>query len=261
VKKELTIADLRPAAYNPRLITPTQKLALRDSYLKYGDLSGITFNTTTGNLVGGHQRCELFKKSSRVVRNAHKDSMGTVAVGHVEVPGKDGKTLKIPYREVAWTVDVEMAANIAANAAGGSFDQVKLGKIIKRLEKHKFPIESIPIDSIELSRAIRTFEYLNRDNDKTVPVSGHLRRIAKADMSEHWQGMPEYEHKDMMAHRKIIVNFASDDDVAKFAARIGQKIGPNERSIWFPPARIDTYADKCYTAQPAVRRVASRKQG
>ncbi len=161
--REMTLDDLSPAKYNPRTITPVQVDALRKSYARFGDLSGIVYNQTTRNLVGGHQRVDLYRKSknAKVVRHEHRDAIGTVAVGHILVPTEKG-AIRIPYREVAWDGDTERAANIAANAAGGTFDQLKLGRVLDGLERRRFPIESIPLDTVQFKRAVRIFEYMNR---------------------------------------------------------------------------------------------------
>lgn len=51
---------------------------------------------------------------------------------------------------------------------------------------------------------------------------------------EHWQGMPEFEQDDQLAHRRLIVNFKTDGDVADFFSLIGQNDTGKTRSIWFP---------------------------
>jgi ParB-like chromosome segregation protein Spo0J len=75
---------------------------------------------------------------------------------------------------------------------------------------------------------------------------------AIVDPSAEWKGMPEFEHEDLTAHRKIIVNFASDADVEDFARKIGQPITEKARSIWHPKAEIGHFADKRYVADDSV---------
>lgn len=162
---ERSLKELRPSDYNPRVITTTQKDALKGSYQRFGDLSGIIFNRKTKNLVGGHQRTELYRKTPgvKVEYKDFKDATGTVALGYVLVPLKNGGTMRIPYREVLWDAPTEMAANIAANAGGGSFEYIGLGKVIKKLQKSKFEMEDIPLDMLEMRRALAVFDSIERD--------------------------------------------------------------------------------------------------
>ena len=242
--RDITVEDLKPAPYNPRVITREQRQALSTSLLQYGDLSGIVFNRRTGQLVGGHQRVAFFRKaaSKKIVKEPRIDSTGTVAVGYVAI--QDAKTKKIHrhhYREVDWDVHTEMAANIAANAAGGDFDTVKLGSVLDKLEKRRFPIDTIPLDTVEFQRAKHAHEYVVNARKGSEP--------SQKSTVDHWQGMPEYDHEDQKPFRQLIVNFASSEDLQKFARCIKQNIGDKIRSIWFPPAPIERYADKVYKTQ------------
>ena len=188
--RELTINDLREAPYNPRSITPLQKEALRKSYVRYGDLSGIIYNRTTKNLIGGHQRISLFRAKARqavIKRTELRDATGTVAVGFIAVPRDGGGTIRIPYREVEFDPAKEMAANIAANASGGEFDSVKLGRVLRKLEEKKFAIEDTALDSVEIRRALRLFDHMKK-NQAGIQELGEFAAIdpeAVRDALEH----------------------------------------------------------------------------
>lgn len=146
-----TVADLAKSAaeYNPRFITEKRLTALGKSYETYGDLSGIVYNRRSKTLVSGHQRIKTLKdKKTRIITQPHKDQFGTVAVGYVEVSLKDGD-YKIPYRVVDWSdVKAEKAANIAANAHGGEFDNSKLSKLLEEIESDTFDIELLGLDPL-----------------------------------------------------------------------------------------------------------------
>lgn len=66
------------------------------------------------------------------------------------------------------------------------------------------------------------------------------------DPSELWRGMPEFEY-DQRAIKTLYVHFQTADDVAAFSLLIGQKIGENTKSIWFPEAEKQVLADKRYS--------------
>lgn len=117
-----TIADLKAAEYNPRTITPQALQGLGFSLEEFGDLSGIVYNTKTGNLVCGHQRVKA------------------LAEKYGEVPIEDdiikANGHAFPVRLVSWPRDKEIAANIAANspAIQGDFSE-ELQDLLAQVER------------------------------------------------------------------------------------------------------------------------------
>lgn len=113
--------DLRAYDKNPRKITKDDFDTLQKSLEEFGDLSGVIFNRTSGNLVGGHQRTNAFKSKKAVVTLDDElkspTKTGTVATGYIEVEGE-----KFSYREVDWDSDKEARANILANKVSGQWD-------------------------------------------------------------------------------------------------------------------------------------------
>jgi hypothetical protein len=63
---------------------------------------------------------------------------------------------------------------------------------------------------------------------------------------ELWAGMPEFSLEDLTPVRSIIVHFETVGDVALFEALIGQSLGRELRSVWYPEAEITRLADKRY---------------
>lgn len=176
------------ADYNPRTITERELKGLKGSYETYGDLSGVVLNTATGTLVSGHQRLKtLHGKKTKVVKERHKDPFGTVAVGHIEVES-DGGTYKIPYREVNWSDrKAEAAANIAANAGGGQFDNDKLGKLLEELDlEDQFTVETIGLDPLTI-RQLTT-------KDSTKGSSSSTQTGNKSSGSDSFR---EFDSEDM----------------------------------------------------------------
>jgi hypothetical protein len=62
-----------------------------------------------------------------------------------------------------------------------------------------------------------------------------------------WRGMPEFLHKDLSAKRTLLINFRNVEDFEEFAHKIGQRIGPRERSVWYPEAPIERETDWLWT--------------
>jgi len=63
---------------------------------------------------------------------------------------------------------------------------------------------------------------------------------------EEWQGMPEFEQKNLLPTYSVRINFASYDDLQKFAQLIEQTISIKTQSIWFPKQEHQNLADKKY---------------
>ena len=66
---------------------------------------------------------------------------------------------------------------------------------------------------------------------------------------EHWREMPEFDQKDLAPRKQLTVNFASEDDVAAFAELVGQSVGMETRSIWYPEADIGHFVQKRFSAE------------
>ena len=66
---------------------------------------------------------------------------------------------------------------------------------------------------------------------------------------EEWKDMPEFIQEDLTSHRKIVVHFRNDEDVAEFAELMKQKITPKQKSLWYPYMPPRRYADKLYITE------------
>lgn len=139
------ISDLRPAGYNPRVITAEQQKMLQASMKEYGDIGGIIFNVKTGRLVGGHQRIKQLDPQWPIVKQEQTDSTGTVADGYIETPHG-----KFNYREVSWSETKEKAANVAANKMGGMFDDELLTQLLQELNDSGYDMSLTGFDEQEM---------------------------------------------------------------------------------------------------------------
>lgn len=130
--KDVTVKDLKPNPSNPRHITDEKKTMLKRSLEQFGDLSGIIFNRSTKQLIGGHQRREVMPDDSKIVIEqtySKPTSTGTIAEGYVLINGERHK-----YREVYVDKITEKAMNVAANKHGGDFDIPKLSEWLLELD-------------------------------------------------------------------------------------------------------------------------------
>lgn len=115
------LKELKAYAKNPRKMKKEDFEKLQASLDEFGDLSGVVFNRQTGQLVGGHQRTNIFRQKGAnvVITEEYKkpSKTGTVAEGYVELDGE-----RYSYREVDWNEEQEARANILANKVSGQWD-------------------------------------------------------------------------------------------------------------------------------------------
>jgi hypothetical protein len=107
---------------NPRQITDKQFAELKTSLEELGDLSGIVFNTSSGEILSGNQRSQVFDINECEVTYTEKfdkaDEQGTLALGYVIWRGN-----KFAYREVSWDEKTSERAVVVANKLGGDWDK------------------------------------------------------------------------------------------------------------------------------------------
>ena len=164
------VKDLEPAFYNPRKITSERLQMLKESMGKFGDLSGVVVNRSTGNIIGGHQRVKNFDANWPVDKIESKDELGTVAIGYIETPFG-----KWNYREVEWDEQTEKAANIAANNHGGDFDEIMLAELVRNLDSDLRSF--IGFDSEGLEKLLGEFD--NIEELTTPPIVGVNENFAQ----------------------------------------------------------------------------------
>lgn len=63
---------------------------------------------------------------------------------------------------------------------------------------------------------------------------------------ELWRGMPEFVMGDETPFQRVVVNFASEEDVRRFAEITGVRVTPRSDSIWFPAFERDRASDWVY---------------
>lgn len=140
-KPKLTVASLKPNPRNPRTVSPSKLEMLRKSLEHFGDLSGVIYNETSGQLVGGHQRTEVahvLGASDIAIEKTYDPPTprGTTAEGYIELAGE-----RHAFRRVRWDEATEKAANIAANKGAGLFDMPALSEMMEDLKAEDIDLD------------------------------------------------------------------------------------------------------------------------
>lgn len=68
------------------------------------------------------------------------------------------------------------------------------------------------------------------------------------DPLAEWAGMPEFNQEDQMPVKQVIVNFASEFDVERFARLVEQNVAMTTKSIWYPAQLPQSRIDKAFVA-------------
>ncbi len=129
--KIVSTKDIRPAPYNPRFMSEESRKGLSKSIERFGDLSGITWNKKTKNLVTGHQRwAELNAKFDDL-------QLKPTRVGYFDIISKKSGPTGFDIRIVDWDRQTEAAANVTANNTyiQGEFDTESLQKALVDIQK------------------------------------------------------------------------------------------------------------------------------
>jgi hypothetical protein len=146
----MQINDLKPASYNPRKITERAKGGLEGSLKRFGDISGIVWNKTTGNLVTGHQRVNVLRKLGATFQD------GCLLL--------EGKEFKI--RTVEWDDLKEKAANIEANNTHimGTFTE-DINKLLLELVDGGYDVDPLLLDDL-MAEMEDLYEKVEKEEDE-----------------------------------------------------------------------------------------------
>lgn len=232
------VLDLRKSAakYNPRKITKSELDRLKKALEEFGDLSGIVFNRRTGRLVGGHQRCKVMPQDATIEITKTYDiptRTGTVSEGYIIIDGE-----RYTYREVDWDETKEKAANIAANAHGGDWDEEKLHILLKELTAiPDFDLDLTGFDLADIHQIIGD-NLQSTTADKLMTMAEQLRS-ARETFREVQKNL---EQLDEVLDCYLVVIFKDYKERKKFTDALGL---PDNRYI---DARklLDICNDKIY---------------
>lgn len=146
--KEMRIAELKPAPYNPRAISPEALAGLKESIKRFGLVQPIVWNKKTKRVVSGHQRLKAM-----------------AAIG-------EKKALVVV---VDWPELKEQEANLAFNnqAIAGEFTD-DVAALLDRIEREdKDAFEALRLNEIEIPEDESEAKAVD---DTPSPPSGESRR-------------------------------------------------------------------------------------
>lgn len=205
---EIWRSQITPAPYNPRTINDENRKALRRGIRKYGVIGGMVWNTTTTNLVSGHQKLreldDLNKYNSETKENDYK-----LKVEKIEVDIKTEKELNIlfnnPNTQGDWDYNAlrEMIPDIDYKDAGLTDEDLSLIGIDFTVQTEEE--ESLADALEELTEPIQEQKEAKREAVR------EMKQKIKEEAEEKVREMDSY----------VMVNFDSYEAKAKFMLRFG----------------------------------------
>ena len=139
----IKITDIKPAEYNPRIMSQLESTKLRNSMETFGIVDPIIINLKNNHIIGGHQRYNVLLDKSMedndFIKELHLVKLGDVgwAFPESDLEVKDD--------------DHEKALNLALNNIEGEWDLPKLEPILTDLKDVGFDIELTGFSDIELT--------------------------------------------------------------------------------------------------------------
>lgn len=136
---------------NPRSIKSGRLNAIRNNLKDLGDLSGITVDLATKEVITGNQRAKIIDLNNCEIeitkRYKKPTKQGTVNEGYVLWEGQ-----RLNYREVKWDEERRERANVTANWLTGQNDLTKLA-LFPKSELPKWGVDSNSMNKIKAMEA------------------------------------------------------------------------------------------------------------
>ena len=160
--KNLPLAELSPAAYNPRKdLQPGDPdyEKLKRSLTEFGYVEPVIWNKVTGQVVGGHQRIKILR------------DLGYQSVDCVVVELDETR---------------EKALNVALNKISGDWDESKLALLIADLDAADFDAELTGFDEAEIQSLIGSLDEESIEDDG-FDLNAALEAAAFVEKGDMWR--------------------------------------------------------------------------
>ena len=193
----IKITDIKPAEYNPRIMSQLESTKLRNSMETFGVVDPMILNLKNHHIIGGPQRYEVLLDKSMedndFMKELHLVKLGDVgwAFPESDLEVKDD--------------DHEKALNLALNNIEGEWDLPKLEPILTDLKDVGFDIELTGFSDIELTELnlennlVFAEEFESDDSEEDVD----LEEIYDEPVKEMLQ-CPACDHVDVVKRFKRV---------------------------------------------------------
>ena len=208
------------AFYNPRKKNEKVVEALKKNFKKVGFLGGIQWNSTTGNLIGGHKRTEALD----LIHN---------------YDGSPEKDYEIKVEKIELTEKQEKEQNIFLNnkRVQGETDYRLMAELIQDIDIEEAGLETYDIEMIETLVPNFTFA----KNEDIVNDIKELKQETKSDedkkqeINDLKKSIKENLKNNVHTASYFVVTFKTYDEKAEYLS----SIGINEDDIYITSETIE----------------------
>ena len=142
----IRLEELKPAPYNPRIMTTSQTQKLQKNLETFGLVDPIIINTKNKHIIGGHQRYHILQEKY-TDKELHLIRLGDIGWVFTE------DTLTVEDE------NHEKALNLALNRLNGEFDDGKVQEMLEDLTESHLDMDLTGFEDYEIT------EYLMDDLD------------------------------------------------------------------------------------------------
>ena len=89
-------------------------------------------------------------------------------------------------------------------------------------------------DQDQLLNLLHDTQFADKAINDMLEAVANGERLPMPDLTDEWEGMPEFTEEDATSWNHIIVHFANEEDMAAFAQLVQQNISNKRVSIWYP---------------------------
>lgn len=176
-------SEIKNAPYNPRQIKQTNLARLREGVKKHGLVGAITWNATTGHVVGGHRRLEVL--DALEAKNGNDDYALTV------------DKIEVPLAE-------EKAINLLLNnkKAQGEDNLIQLQSLFEEMQEEGIPFEDAGYTFADIQNIFPdTFlppeiEEQNEANADTIDTLSDFKEAGKEQDAEFRAQMQSFQQEN-----------------------------------------------------------------
>lgn len=139
----ITLNEIKPSKYNPRIITPEEQEKLEKNLQEFGLVDPIIINVKTNQIIGGHQRYEILKKQDTNTKYT------------LLKQGDIGWVFKESNLQIQDEIH-EKALNLALNKISGQWDTNKLQPLLEEITLTDLDVELTGFDNIDYTEINET---------------------------------------------------------------------------------------------------------
>ena len=154
------------------------------------------------------------------------DEHGVIIAGHGRLEAAKQMTLaEVPTITIAGLSDEQRRAYVIADnkiALNARWDETLLAAELQMLQLSTFDMKLTGFSELEIATRL----------DEPV------------DHRDEWNDMPEFNNQNLMAFRKLIVNFQDEDAIKDFVAKLGIELADTSKFIWYPDVEEDKTTDE-----------------